>query len=90
MATLATALPSLASSASGADYALALSYTTMRELVKPYSTFEERDAAASSILSALATSSKQARMVGDQLIIMLERPSKATLTSVDQARMSLL
>lgn len=71
------------------EKALKTSYSRMQALVKPYSTYDERFAAAQLIQTSLASASREARTFGDQLIIMLKLGSHATLTSGERERMGL-
>ena len=86
-----TLIPKLANQASGCAYATCLTYPAMAEAVKPYkgSSHETRMAAVAAIKAALIDASKEARTVGDQLIIMLGLGTHATLTSTERGFLGL-
>jgi len=90
-ARMDTIIPKLANQASGYAYATRLPYKTMAEAVKPYkgTPHETRMAAVTAIKAALTGTSKEARMVGDQLIIMLDLGTYATLTSAERGFLGL-
>jgi hypothetical protein len=86
MAALSALLASIRTKPSAAT---ALGYSEMKAVLKKYITLKDRLGAVAMIKASLQGSSKEARMVGDQLIIMLGLGSHATLTSADRESIGL-